>query len=165
MNRLLGLIACLVLAVPASVAAESRSLGDLFEEVDPAVVEIAPIQEVISDEGPAKKTRAGGLGSGFLISADGLIMTASHVVQMAEDVAVRWVTGDVSQAVVVSSNPNADVAIIRAEPVPDSITPLTLADSDGDSDDIIDTDTSTGTDGDSDADGDGDGDEPGRTDF
>jgi len=57
-------------------------------------------------------------------------MTAAHVVQMAEDVAVRWVTGDVSPARVVSTNPSADVAIIRAEQVPASVAPLVLADSD-----------------------------------
>jgi len=113
------------------MAANKRpSLAELFQRVDPAVVEIATIQEVIIDEGPAKMTRAGGLGSGFLISDDGLILTASHVVQMAEDVAVRWVTGEVSKAKIISSNPNADVAIIQAETVPESIKPLVLADSD-----------------------------------
>jgi S1-C subfamily serine protease len=57
-------------------------------------------------------------------------MTAAHVVQMAEDVAVRWASGEVSRATIISTNPNADVAIIRAESVPESVTPLVLADSD-----------------------------------
>ncbi len=130
MRRLVTIAACFAFSVSASAADNGLSLGDLFEKVDPSVVEIATIQEVIADEGPAKRTRAGGLGSGFLISEDGLIMTASHVVQLAEDVAVRWVTGEVSKATIVSSNPNADVAIIRAETVPESIKPLVLADSD-----------------------------------
>ena len=130
MRRLITIAICSALSVSASAADERVSLGDLFERVDPSVVEIATIQEVIADEGPAKRTRAGGLGSGFLISEDGLIMTASHVVQLAEDVAVRWVTGEVSKATIVSSNPNADVAIIRAETVPETIRPLVLADSD-----------------------------------
>jgi S1-C subfamily serine protease len=129
MRRSTLTLSCLVL-VFASGPADASSLAELFDRVDPAVVEIATIQEVISDEGPATRTRAGGLGSGFLISDDGLIMTAAHVVQMAEDVAVRWVTGEVGKAVIVSSNTNADVAIIRAEEVPDSVEPLTLADSD-----------------------------------
>ena len=130
MKRLITAAICMVLAAPAAAANKEPSLAELFETVDPAVVEIATIQEIISDDGPAKMTRAGGLGSGFLISDDGLILTAAHVVQMAEDVAVRWVTGEVSKAKIISSNPNADVAIIQAETVPESIKPLVLADSD-----------------------------------
>jgi S1-C subfamily serine protease len=130
MKHPLIITACLLLAMSAGVSAAETPLAELFERVDPGVVEIATIQEDISDEGPTKRTRSGGLGSGFLISDDGLIMTASHVVQLAEDVAVRWVTGDVSKAKIVSTNPTADVAIIRAESVPESITPLVLADSD-----------------------------------
>jgi len=130
MKRLLALAVCSALPFSAAAADRQLSLADLFEKVDPSVVEIATIQEVIADKGPAKKTRAGGLGSGFLISEDGLIMTASHVVQMAEDVAVRWVTGEVSKARIISSNPNADVALLKAESVPEGIHPLVLADSD-----------------------------------
>jgi len=129
MRRLITIAVCCAFSLAAP--AESReSLADLYERADPSVVEIATIQEVIADEGPAKRTRAGGLGSGFLISEDGLILTAAHVVQMAEDVAVRWVNGEVSKATIVSSNPNADVALLRAESVPDTIKPLVLADSD-----------------------------------
>ncbi len=130
MTRFVIATVCAALAWSQSLDARDLPLAELFETVDPAVVEIATIQEVIADEGPTKRTRAGGLGSGFLISEDGLIMTASHVVQLAEDVAVRWVTGEVSKAKIVSTNPNADVAIIRAEKVPESIKPLVLADSD-----------------------------------
>jgi S1-C subfamily serine protease len=112
------------------MAADRPSLAELFDRVDPSVVEIATIQETTPDDGPTKKARAGGLGSGFLISDDGIIMTAAHVVQMAEDVAVRWANGEVSKATIISSNPNVDVAIIRAQSVPESARALTLADSD-----------------------------------
>jgi len=129
MRRLAILSVWLAVATVAAADGEP-SLADLFEKVDPAVVEIATIQEVIPDAGPAQRTREGGRGSGFLVSSDGIIMTAAHVVQMADDVAVRWANGEVSKAKIISSNPNADVAIIRAETVPDSLEPLTLADSD-----------------------------------
>jgi len=128
--RRAAVVLVMVLVAGAASAAKEPNLAELFEMVDPAVVEIATIQETISDTGTTKRTRAGGLGSGFLISSDGIIMTAAHVVQMAEDVAVRWANGEVSKATIVSSNPNADVAIIRAESVPESVKPLVLADSD-----------------------------------
>ncbi|MCU0303588.1 MAG: trypsin-like peptidase domain-containing protein [Thermoanaerobaculales bacterium] len=114
----------------ASAPALAGGLADLFERVDPAVVEIATIQQVVGDDGPAKRVRSGGLGSGFLVSDDGLILTAAHVVHLAEDVAVRWLDGEVSAAVIVSSNPGADLALIRADRVPVGVKPLTLADSD-----------------------------------
>lgn len=120
----------LALAIAVTTAATEPDLAELYERVQPAVVEIATIQETISDTGPSKRVRSGGLGSGFLISSDGTIMTAAHVVQMAEDVAVRWADGAVGKATIISTNPHADVAIIRAESVPESVTPLVLADSD-----------------------------------
>ena len=130
MKKLMIPAVFIALAPAAVAAAGNASLAELFLKVDPGVVEIATIQEVIADDGPAKRTRAGGLGSGFLITDDGLIMTAAHVVQLAEDVAVRWANGEVSKAKIVSSNPNADVALIRSDSVPDGINPLVLGDSD-----------------------------------
>ena len=94
------------------------------------VVEIATVQQEVAEEGPARRVSAGGLGSGFLISADGLVMTASHVVQVADEVAVRFVTGAVVKARVVASAPSMDVALIRVEQVPDGIVPVVLGDSD-----------------------------------
>jgi serine protease Do len=130
MKQLITIVVCCAFSISAGAADPKPSLADLYERVGPSVVEIATIQEVIADKGPAKRTRSGGLGSGFLVSQDGLIMTAAHVVQMAEDVAVRWVNGEVSKAKIISSNPNADVALLQAEGVPGTVKPLVLADSD-----------------------------------
>ncbi len=126
MKPLTAIAVCCAFSISAGAAEHKESLADLYERVGPSVVEIATIQEIIADKGPAKRMRSGGLGSGFLVSEDGLIMTASHVVQMAEDVAVRWVNGEVSKAKIISSNPNADVALLKAESVPDTIKPLIL---------------------------------------
>ena len=54
-----------------------------------------------------------GLGSGVLISDDGLIWTASHVIHSAERIAVKFTDGDVYEAEVLSSSPSADVALIK----------------------------------------------------
>ena len=111
-------------------AAEEQTISELFLKVDQAVVEIATVQQVVADQGPARRVSSGGLGSGFLISADGKIVTAAHVVQVADEVSVRFVTGDVVRAKIVASDPNADVALIEAESVPEGIVPIVLGDSD-----------------------------------
>jgi S1-C subfamily serine protease len=111
-------------------AADEPTIASLFQRVDPAVVEIAVVQKVVADQGPARRVSTGGLGSGFLISADGRIMTAAHVVQVADEVSVRFVTGDVVKAKVIASDRGADVALIQAESVPAGIEPATLGDSD-----------------------------------
>ena len=126
---------CLILAVATLVAsqvaaADGTTISELFQKVDGAVVEIATVQQVVADQGPARRVSSGGLGSGFLISKDGLIVTAAHVVQVADEVSVQFVTGDVANAKVVASEPNADVALIKVEAVPTGIEPVLLGDSD-----------------------------------
>jgi len=121
---------CLSVAVAAQARAADPTLSELFLQVDPAVVEIATVQQVVADQGPARRVSSGSLGSGFLISADGQIMTAAHVVQVADQLSVRFATGDVVAARVVASDPSSDVALIKAESVPAGITPITLGDSD-----------------------------------
>ena len=54
----------LVLAVAAlaaipCVATESPTISELFLEVDGAVVEIATVQQVVADEGPARRVSSG----------------------------------------------------------------------------------------------------------
>jgi S1-C subfamily serine protease len=123
-------IALATLAVSAATAEDGRSLAELFRTVDSSVVEIATVKQVAADQGPARRVTSGGLGSGFLISSDGRIMTASHVVQVADEVAVRFVTGDVVRARVLSSDPNADVALIQVESVPAGVKPARIGNSD-----------------------------------
>ncbi|MEE4271835.1 MAG: trypsin-like peptidase domain-containing protein [Thermoanaerobaculales bacterium] len=125
-----ALVAGLLLWIATGATADEPSLTELYERVIPAVVEIATISEIVPSTGPAQQVRTGGLGSGFLISDEGVILTAAHVVHLAEDVAVRWANGEISPATIVSSSPSADLAMIRAETVPSSVTPLVLADSD-----------------------------------
>jgi len=117
-------------AISCTGALHAQSVAGLFERVAPSVVEIVVQQTAIPAQGDRKRTTVGGLGSGFLISDDGLIMTAAHVVQAADKVAVRFASGALSDAQIVASAPYADVALIRAEKVPPDISPLVLGDSD-----------------------------------
>jgi S1-C subfamily serine protease len=114
----------------AAVGAADRPIPELYAEVNQAVVEITTVQQVVPQGGSTRQVAAGELGSGFLISGDGRIMTAAHVVQTADEVAVRFLTGDVVKARVVASVPGADLALIQAEAVPDGISPARLGNSD-----------------------------------
>ena len=123
-------LATATLAVTPGLAADGPTISELFLEVDGAVVEIATVQRVVADQGPARRVSSGGLGSGFLISADGLIVTAAHVVQVADEVSVRFVNGEVVTAKIVASDPSADVALIKAVSVPAGVAPVVLGNSD-----------------------------------
>jgi serine protease Do len=61
---------------------------------------------------PRKRT---GAGSGFFISADGLIVTNNHVVEGAEKINLRLSDGDEMRAKIVGRDPDTDVALIKAE--------------------------------------------------
>lgn len=112
----------LLLGACGSGAVAAEELPELFRRVDPGVVEIFT-------------TAAGGggsrgLGSGFLVSADGLVITAAHVVQTADTIVVRFLSGEAVQAFAVASDPEADVALIRVGTVPQGTPILPLGDSD-----------------------------------
>ncbi len=57
-------------------------------------------------------------------------MTAAHVVQVADKITVRYITGEEVPARVIASDPSTDVALIQAESVPDGITPAQIGNSD-----------------------------------
>ncbi len=61
----------------------------------------------------APKRRESGQGSGFLISADGYIMTNNHVVGDADKVTVQLLDGREYDAEIVGTDPPTDVAIIK----------------------------------------------------
>ncbi len=66
-----------------------------------------------SNEGPAMPTR--GQGSGFIVSADGLILTNAHVVRDASEVVVKLTDRREFQAKVLGSDPRTDVAVLKID--------------------------------------------------
>lgn len=96
-----------------SLTIQSQDLSEIYERVNPAVVEILTEQKELINTGTTTKTiTAGGLGSGFMIS-NTQIITAAHVVQVAEKVNVEFHDGQVIPANVISSYNTADVALIE----------------------------------------------------
>ena len=111
-------------------AVRAESLRTVFKRVDPAVVVVKTTHEQVV-AGPRKQfTTLPGLGSGVLISSDGKVLTAAHVVQTADEVKVEFQTGEIISARVLTSEPAADVALLQLERVPPKAVVATLADSD-----------------------------------
>lgn len=114
----------------AAAPVEAQQLRELFRRVSPAVVVVRTINRSLGPEPRPEQMTIPGLGSGVLISADGKVMTAAHVVQTADRVAIEFMDGKLYPARVVSSSPQADVALLQLERVPAGITPARLGDSD-----------------------------------
>jgi serine protease Do len=74
------------------------------------------------------KTHA--LGSGFVISEDGLILTNNHVVEKATEIKVKIESGKEYDAKVVGQDPKTDLALIRVKPDANFPKPVHLGDSD-----------------------------------
>jgi serine protease Do len=69
-----------------------------------------------------------GSGSGFIISADGYILTNNHVVEGAETVIVRLLDRREFKARVIGTDPNTDVAVLKIDAK--SLPPVALGNSD-----------------------------------
>ncbi|MBR8312024.1 trypsin-like peptidase domain-containing protein [Burkholderia dolosa] len=78
----------------------------------------APPQPVAGEPASAPDTlpRAmSGSGSGFIVSADGLILTSAHVIDDATDVTVRLADRRDLKATVLAVDPQTDVAVLRID--------------------------------------------------
>ena len=96
-----------------TLSAKAQDLTELYEKVNPAVVVILTEEkETISNGTTTKTVSSGGLGSGFMVS-DTQIITAAHVVQVAEKLSVKFSDGEIIPAKVISSFNSADLALIE----------------------------------------------------
>ena len=131
--RHLGRVAGFAASVAALVAwrpADAQQLGELFRKVSPSVVLVRTLERGVARDPSAGLTTVPGLGSGVLISAEGKIMTAAHVVQTADKVAVQVMDGKLYPAHVVASSIRADVALLQLDQFPIALTPARLGNSD-----------------------------------
>jgi Trypsin-like serine proteases, typically periplasmic, contain C-terminal PDZ domain len=121
-----ALALALLFAAPALAQGQNESLGDAYRRVSTSVVVIrARGQEVTEDGLVAFKE----VGSGVLISADGKVATAAHVVQQMEDITVEFLGEDPVAARVYASEQWADISILQLSVVPRGATVAKLVDS------------------------------------
>jgi len=106
-------ISLLILLSQITIA---QSLPNLYKKVNSSVVVIQTMNRTSAGAGDKQKVNTeSGLGSGVLISEDGMIWTASHVVQLAEYVILKFTDEDVYEAKVISTDPLSDVALIQIQ--------------------------------------------------
>jgi S1-C subfamily serine protease len=118
--------------VGLSSLAGAGSLPRVFNKVNPAVVVILTKEHGYSNSkhGETVTVTKDGLGSGIVISKDGLVMTSAHVVQVADSVVVRFVDGTTATAKIIGAAVRADVALLKLDQLPEKLVAADLGDSD-----------------------------------
>ena len=88
----------------------------------------SPFGEMFKDFERPTERKASSLGSGFIISANGTVVTNNHVIAGADDIIVR--VGDKEyKAKVIGADPYMDIAVLRIE-TKDQFKPVSFGDSD-----------------------------------
>ena len=99
-----------------------------FDAVIPSVVRVLGLM-TDGDDGTERDTKAPverGIGSGVVIIDNGTILTNLHVVSGARRIKVTFYDGSESDAVVVNTQPENDLAVLRARTIPDDLEAATM---------------------------------------
>ncbi|MEL6169610.1 MAG: Do family serine endopeptidase [Pseudomonadota bacterium] len=135
-----GLALVLAQTIASAVRAAPDSFADLAEQVSPAVVNITTATTVATSTGPTpmvpegspfedffrdfldrnqdgqqRPRRSQALGSGFVISEDGFIVTNNHVIANADEINIEFFSGKELVAEVIGTDPNTDLALLKVE--------------------------------------------------
>lgn len=142
---LMLLAAAFVLMQTHNAFARPESLAPLAEQISPAVVNIttstvverptgsqgivpegSPFEDFFNErrqddngEGPRPR-RSSALGSGFVISEDGYIVTNDHVIKGADEILIEFFPGEGQPSVelpakVIGTDPKTDIALLKVE--------------------------------------------------
>ncbi len=133
-------IVAAVLSFPLSKAlshGSSESISPTVKRLTPSVVNISTtnvikaspfalpsqdeyfkkfFEKFFSDQMPGREFRNKGLGSGFIMSSDGYIITNNHVVRKAEEIEVILEGGRKYTAKIVGTDPATDLALLKVDP-------------------------------------------------
>jgi serine protease Do len=128
MRALLAIVLALATLVTWRGPAAAQSVGDVFRAAVPSVV---VIRAKGRDVGAGGQVRFNETGAGVLISADGKVMTAAHVVHAMDEITVEFVGGENVPARVVASEPAADLSLLQLDKVPANAKVAKMSNSDG----------------------------------
>ncbi len=126
--------------MPAAAAAQLPDFTELVEKQGPAVVNISTTQSVrnplaaadpqpagrrsvlrvlpalhAATRAPDREFQSQSLGSGFIISQDGYILTNAHVVETADEITVKLTDKREFKAKVIGADRRTDIALIKIE--------------------------------------------------
>ncbi|RRD38471.1 PDZ domain-containing protein [Leptotrichia sp. OH3620_COT-345] len=89
-----------------------------------------PLEELLfGRSGGVEKRESGSLGSGFVVSEDGYIVTNNHVVNNADEIYVKFTDGKEYLTKLVGTSPEVDIAVLKIESN-EKFKPLEFTDSD-----------------------------------
>lgn len=143
MRALAALVLGFALVLAQAIAANAKipeSFADLADKVSPAVVNIttsttvagveqgptpivpegSPLEDFFKDfldrqqEGQRPR-RSSALGSGFVISEDGYIVTNNHVIDKADEIEIEFFSGEKLEAKLIGTDPKTDIALLKVE--------------------------------------------------
>jgi len=89
-----------------------------------------PLEELLfGNSGGQEKRESGSLGSGFVVSEDGYIVTNNHVVNNADEIYVKFTDGREYPTRLIGTSPEVDIAVLKIDSN-EKFKPLQFADSD-----------------------------------
>ncbi len=103
-----------------------------FDAVIPSVVRVLGLMTEGDDgsEEASKGEVERGVGTGVVIIDNGTILTNLHVVREARRIRVTFIDGTESEAVIVNTQPENDLAVLRAKTIPDDLQAATMRSTD-----------------------------------
>jgi serine protease Do len=135
-------------AASGNLAAFETTLEQIYSQVSPSVVNIEVVESGTATSSQGGNGRRGfgngnpfpfgnvpqagpqtALGSGFVWSTDGYIVTNNHVVDGATNITVTFADGTTVTGTKVGNDPNADLAVIKVNVPASELHPVQLADS------------------------------------
>ncbi len=157
MRALQALALGLAITLAHTVTAQAQlpqSFADLADQVSPAVVNITTSTTVAGvQQGPApivpegspledffkdfldrqdrgqRPRQSSALGSGFVISADGYIVTNNHVIDKADEIEIEFFSGETLVAELIGTDPKTDIALLKVD-APEDLPFVPFGDSD-----------------------------------
>lgn len=128
MKSLIQLLSIFILFA-FSIEVQANNLPNLYKTWLPSVVTLHTFEDRVVEGEVVYAKKPNGLGSGVIISEQGLIVTAAHVVHSADGLFVEFSDGQRRSAKVTSSLVMGDLALVTVDGLPSSAKVAKLGDS------------------------------------